>query len=499
MARFGRFLELGKKDILSHGKLPMDPFIRNVSFTALELSNALENHQSLLIDILSGVQSLIAKGKLRPAQPLHIYGVGEIEEAFRYLQSGKNVGKIVVEMRKDDKVKTRLEVRPDYGFSSDETYVISGGLGGIGRSIARWTVSRGARNLILLSRFGARHKEALCLVRELQDQGVHVEAPKSDITKTESLRAVLVNLGARMPPIRGCINCTMLLRDSVFEQMSFDSWEEALQAKVQGSWNLHALLPRGMDFFIMLSSLTGVLGSPAQANYSAGNAYQDALCLYRVGKGEKATSLDLGVMVDDGVLANNDKLRTTLVNNGMMEIATKELNALLDYHCDPALPITSPVETQVVVGLDTPASLRARDAENGFYMNRLNFRHFHQIDHRGTGGTSTLTEARVDYASLLSNAESAAEVAETISQAIVKRPSKALAIPEDAFDLTKPMHAYGVDSLFAVELRNWFSRDMNAEIAVFDILGKSSFVDVGNMIVTRSRYVPAKLKGVAAL
>ncbi|KAL9618384.1 MAG: hypothetical protein Q9160_006892 [Pyrenula sp. 1 TL-2023] len=469
MAKFGRFLELGKKDILSHGRLPMGPFIRNVSFAALELSNALENHQSLLVEILAGVQSLVAEGRLRPAQPLHIYGISEIEKAFRYLQGGKNIGKVVVEMRKDDKFKTRLEVRPTFHFSPEASYVISGGLGGIGRSIARWM--------------------------ELQDRGVHVEAPASDITEIQSLSSVFARLGSSMQPIKGCINCTMLLRDCVFEQMSFESWEEALQAKVQGSWNLHTLLPPGMDFFIMLSSLTGVLGAPTQANYSCGNAYKDALCRHRVGLGEKATSLDLGVMVDDGVLVDNDKLRTALVSRGMMEITSKELNALLDYHCDPALPVTSPMETQVVVGLETPANLRAQGTDSGFWMSRPTFRHFHQIDGVTAGKGSASGPAQIDYASLLSKAESAADAAETVSQAIVQKLSKALAVSEDTFDLTKPMHNYGVDSLFAVELRNWFGKDMNADIAVFEILGDSSFVDVGKMIVSRSRYVPTKLKG----
>ena len=73
--------------------------------------------------------------------------------------------------------------------------------------------------------------------------------------------------------------------------------------KVQGSWNLHDLLPRGMDFFICLSSVSGVVGGGGQANYAAANTYMDALVRYRTMRGEKATAIDLGWMESEGVAA----------------------------------------------------------------------------------------------------------------------------------------------------------------------------------------------------
>ena len=105
-------------------------------------------------------------------------------------------------------------MEPANRFTESATYVISGGLGGIGRSIARWMASRGAKNLILLSRFGPRNEAAHNLTRELRDQGVHVEAPACDIANHERLRSVLGTLGSTMPSIRGCINSSMLLKVS---------------------------------------------------------------------------------------------------------------------------------------------------------------------------------------------------------------------------------------------------------------------------------------------
>lgn len=111
MAPFGRFLEIGKKDILANGSLPMFPFAKNVSFHAIDLNEARQHRPRLMQDLKDGVVSLLFGGKIRPAQPLHVYGIGEVEKAFRYLQSGKNTGKTVVELRQEDVVKVSRNLR----------------------------------------------------------------------------------------------------------------------------------------------------------------------------------------------------------------------------------------------------------------------------------------------------------------------------------------------------------------------------------------------------
>jgi len=105
IAPFGRFLEIGKKDIMSNGPLPMGPFLKNVSFHAIDLNEARISRPRLLSDVGKEISALLFSKKICPPQPLHIYGVGEIEQSFRYLQSGKNTGKTVVELRGTDIVK----------------------------------------------------------------------------------------------------------------------------------------------------------------------------------------------------------------------------------------------------------------------------------------------------------------------------------------------------------------------------------------------------------
>jgi NAD(P)-dependent dehydrogenase (short-subunit alcohol dehydrogenase family) len=110
-----------------------------------------------------------------------------------------------------NQTQTVLETRPAYLFSPKETYLIAGGLGGLGRNIARWFVERGARNLILLSRSGPLNPHAHDLVRELEAKGARIVTPACDITDRECLKTVLLEFGQTMPPIKGCVQASMVV------------------------------------------------------------------------------------------------------------------------------------------------------------------------------------------------------------------------------------------------------------------------------------------------
>ena len=270
--------------------------------------------------------------------------------------------------------------------------------------------------------------------------------------------------------------------------MTYQDWTDTFGCKVPGTWNLHQLLPSGMDFFIMYSSIAGGVGGTASFNYSAVCAYQDALVHYRNAHGEKATTFNLGVMVDDGVLRDNDAVRTALIGTGyLLGITQREMFALLEHHCDPALPIpATPLKSQVLVGIEVPARIQARAAEIPIIMQRPLFR-----------GTWNITEAKssaqedavADVVKELAGVKSTEEAAEIIAQSLMQRLSKALGVPLENLDASKAMHAYGVDSLVAVELRNWFKWKLEAEVAVFEILGNATFEDIGTLVAGKSQLV----------
>lgn len=270
--------------------------------------------------------------------------------------------------------------------------------------------------------------------------------------------------------------------------MTYQDWRDSYDCKVPGTWNLHELLPSGMDFFIMYSSIAGGVGGTASFNYSAACVYQDALVHHRNAHGEKATTFNLGVMLDDGVLRDNDAVRTALIGSGyLIGITHQEMCALLEYYCDPSLPVPStPLRSQVIVGIDAPPAVERRGGEVPIFMYRPLF-----------GGTWNITDAETpvedtsvsDVVKELVGVRSTDEAADIISQSLMQRLSKALGVPLENLDASKEMHVYGVDSLVAVELRNWFKWKLEAEVAVFEILGNATFESIATLVAGKSQVV----------
>lgn len=271
------------------------------------------------------------------------------------------------------------------------------------------------------------------------------------------------------------------------EKMSFEDWELSIKPKVQGTWNLHNLLPRGMEFFICLSSISGIIGSGAQANYAAGNTYMDALVHHRIARGEKATSIDLGWMKSEGVIAETEFLEKGITAAGyLIPISQRNFHALLDFHCDPNLDRATSLTCQPIIGLETPAAMRAKGSVEPHWMKRSTFRHLHQMGLDES--LSNDTEKAVDYVALFHGATSLEDATRIVTDNLVKKIARALSVPSDDIDTSKPLHAYGVDSLLAVELRNYFSKELGVDVTIFDLMGGENFDAVGMTVASRSKY-----------
>lgn len=267
--------------------------------------------------------------------------------------------------------------------------------------------------------------------------------------------------------------------------MSYSDWKVATDCKTIGSWNLHALLPKKMDFFIMLASASGVCGLRGQANYAAGNTYMDSLAHYRVSHGEKAISLDLGAMLDDGLLAENkDFLNRVLAYGALDGITREQSHAIFDHYCDPALPLASPRVSQVIIGLgkgDGPG------LDGIGLSHQPMFCHMRLDDDPSSNVTGADVDEGPDHKRLFKESSSLLDAGDVAAQALVKKLGRTLSTLQGEVDLLKPLHTYGVDSLLGVELRSWVMKEFAADVPVFEILGGSTFSAVGNIIAARSK------------
>ncbi|MGH7735956.1 MAG: SDR family oxidoreductase, partial [Gemmatimonadales bacterium] len=179
-------------------------------------------------------------------------------------------------------------------FRADATYLITGGLGALGRVVATWMVEQGARHLVLMGR-GATEASAQETLDALRAAGTEVMVARGDVTRADQVAAVLESIGASMPPLRGVVHAAGVLDDGIVARLDERQLREVMAPKVQGAWNLHALTrDAALDFFVLFSSAASLLGSPGAANYAAANAFLDALAWQRRAEGRPALSIDWG-------------------------------------------------------------------------------------------------------------------------------------------------------------------------------------------------------------
>ncbi|THV53504.1 hypothetical protein BGAL_0049g00390 [Botrytis galanthina] len=510
IAPHGRFIDIGKKDVLSDSYLPMGQFSKNVSFNCFDGQLWLREKPRQVHTAMTAVVELVQTSHLRVARPLHVYNMSHAENAFRAMQDSTTTGKIVVEVTDTDQVmvselatsqrnvprtrlisltQTTLMTKPSFSFDSASTYLIAGAFGGVGRSLARWMVSNGARNLILLSRSGAKSAVANELLVEIQSHGANAKYPCCDISDFESLKETLDGLSPKMPPIRGCVQAAMELNDRSFEKMDFGTWRRGVDPKVRGSWNLHKLLPSGLDFFILLSSASGIVGFQGQSNYNAGNTFMDALAHYRNARGESGTSIDLGALVSDGFLAEKKAiLDRVLAAEEVVAIQRAELFALLEYYCNPARnsSIISH-ECQPIIGIG-PQIYRG-NKQGSFSKNPT----FNQLQCQDRVAYTAGIKSTHDFKQLFIESSTTAEAISVVCDAITMKLSKTLFIKNE-LDLDKPLQSYGVDSLLVVELRNWFAKTFGADLTVFELSSDISCLSIEGLVTERSLLLKKELE-----
>ena len=191
-------------------------------------------------------------------------------------------------------------------FSASGTYLITGGLGGLGLAVARWMVERGAKHLVLNGR-RAPNKEAETVLAQLREAGAEVRVILGDVSKPSHVEDMIRQIDSGLPPLRGVIHGAGVLSNGMLMNQNWERFEEVLGPKVQGSWNLHQLTAgRPLDFFVMFSSMAALLGSPGQANHAAANMFLDVLSRHRRSLGLTSTSINWAAWSEIGAAARHN-------------------------------------------------------------------------------------------------------------------------------------------------------------------------------------------------
>jgi NADPH:quinone reductase-like Zn-dependent oxidoreductase/acyl carrier protein len=310
---FGRFLELGKRDFYENSQIGLRPFRNNISYFGIDADQLMGVLPELTTRLFEEVMALFVSGVLHPL-PYRAFPAARAEEAFRYMQQARQIGKVLVTYASGTPAPTRGVAQPALSLDPRAAYLIVGGTGGLGYASARWMIARGARHLTLASRGGALDAVKQQELEQLQvAHGVSVSVVSCDVTDPAALDRLVETIEARGTPLKGVLHSAMRIDDGLLRNLDDARMLAVLEPKVAGAWNLHRATRRcALDFFVLYSSATTCLGNPGQGAYVAANSFLEALVAHRRAAGLPATFMAWGPIEDVGFLARNSATREAL-------------------------------------------------------------------------------------------------------------------------------------------------------------------------------------------
>lgn len=429
-----------------------------------------------------------------------VFDYSDVQTAFRTMQNGLHTGKIVLKASEHSVIPALPHDAHPLQLRPNATYVLVGGLGGLGRGLSIYLADHGAKNLAFFSRTADIPLPAQKVLDQLKERDVEARVYVCDVTEPEALKKAITQIGSELPPIKGVVQGAMVLRDGLFETMSYENWSQATTPKIQGSWNLHDFMPHDLDFFIMLSSLAGILGNRGQSNYCAGNTYQDQLAYYRRSLGLPGQVVDLGAIGGLGWFEENKedlKFAETMQN---LIVGAEEFYSLMKCAMTGYSNGENKAPIQIVTGVGSGGlnkANRAAGAQIDYYWLNESPRmsYLRQLDLH-----STLQAEEGDELGELKGSLTAvttlAQATDLIQNAVASKLAKSMMVAIDEIDVNRPVSSYGVDSLVAAEMRNWCFKDLKADISVFELLSGNPITVLAEQIANKSSLVPQGIEKV---
>jgi amino acid adenylation domain-containing protein/thioester reductase-like protein len=441
----GRIVEIGKIDIYKNRKIGMRPLRSNISLFCLDMNSAVQRWPDLAQSLLREVLALFESNDLHPL-PHRVFPAARVADAFRHMSQAKHVGKLIVSV--NDRKGLEIERdRRSLEIAPDASYLISGGLGGLGLAVADRLARHGARHLALVGRSDPS-PAAQAAVDALRTRGVEVMIFRADIADREQTERVIVDIQRSMGPLRGIMHAAMVLDDAPIERLTEERMRTVMAPKIMGAWNLHSLtINTPLDFFVMFSSISAVIGNPGQANYAAGNAFLDALAYYRRAQGRPALTVDWGMVGEVGHVANSPEAAGRLGRFGLRPIPVSDtLDALDELIASNAVQVA-------VVEVDWKDLLRLTASRTLARFAGL------LTETDGEDGRSkTSSRAReileADEATLPSLLET--YIRDHLARAMGAAPAR--------IDVQQSLVSLGLDSLIAVEVRNRINGDLGVNV-----------------------------------
>jgi 1-acyl-sn-glycerol-3-phosphate acyltransferase len=454
LAPRGRFLEIGKADIYRNADLALEHFSRNLSFCAIQIDLLCNTDRAVLRETMLEMVEGIESGALAPL-PTQAFPVRSLEEGLRTLAQARHLGKVVVTMDDPD-VPIVPETRAGNVIRPDATYLITGGLGGVGAALARFLSARGARHLALASR-GAAAAESSELVTDLRAKGVEVLLLSADVSRPQDVERALRAADRPQAPLKGVFHGAMVIDDAPLSELDRGRFERVMAPKAAGAWNLHlATRDRALDHFVLFSSITSVYGNARQGNYGAANAFLDALAGHRRAQGLPGLTVNWGVFEDVGYVAERRDVGEYLARQGQHGFRAEQGFAAMESLIERG-------QVQATVSrTDWPAWAEA----NPVMGSSPRFRALVEARRSARSDPAKAGARALDAVLALGAAERPAEVARLLR----RRMAKILGAAPERVETSVPLTDLGMDSLMAVELMTALKNDFAIDVPAVKLL-----------------------------
>jgi phthiocerol/phenolphthiocerol synthesis type-I polyketide synthase C len=447
LAEDGRFIEVGKQDIYSGRSLGLHSFRKRISLTAVDIAGLMDRRLPTFAHLLDQVWSLVADGSLPPL-PVTTYPFSAAAEALRHMATGQHVGKLVL----TDPTQVELiapDPLPGGQLRPDGSYLITGGLGALGLSLAEFFVKHGAGALALLGR--TRPGEAAeRRISALRATGTTVRTYIVDVADHAALAEVLAAARTDLPPLRGVIHAAGLLEDATIATMSPDQLARVLAPKVDGARHLDTLTQTDpLDMFVLFSSAAALVGNPGQAAYAAGNAYLDGLASARRHRGQPALSVQWGPFDGVGLAAADLTRGNRLADRGMGGFPPAEAWEALTRLLRHPASVTAYVPLNIRQWFDAyPDLASTRSWEI--------LREHHRDGRADPGGGSFLAQL---------HGCTGDDLDQLVENQVRALAGRVLRIDPDAIDRGIPFKSIGMDSLMSLEYRNRLEAAFNMTLS----------------------------------
>ncbi len=455
LASYGRFVEIGKADIYQNHSIEIGPFRRNLSFFAVDLDRLCYERPGFTGEMLHDVLEELRLGLLNPP-PITEFQMTELASAMRFMAQAKHIGKIVLTNHAGTEVRRAIPEHTPVG--ADGTYLITGGLGGVGLLVARWLLTEGARSIVLMGR-NAPSPETEALLDEMREGGARIEAVSGDVSIFGDVQRAVRFIRDTLPPLRGVIHGAMVLEDTSLEALTPESMERVMKPKVAGAWNLHlATLRDPLEFFICFSSIAALLGNAQQGNYAAANCFMDALGPFRRAHGLPATTINWGVISGSGYVARHREVLDFLDRQGYLSLNEEQVLKAL----------------QVLLRYAPPQMMAARIDWTKLAEQWPRIAASPRIRHLPSTNKGGPVQAEGGADNSILRQLQAADAGQRVSLMetyLRDRVARLLGASSASMDTDRPISDMGLDSLIAVELTAILERDLRVETLNTGLLG----------------------------